>query len=109
MLPYTIDIGRFELSVNGEVIRLSRKHFLIFYLLHVAKGNIVRRAKMIDSIYGLDINGGPVSADRAIHVSICIIRKKLKLAGWNDAILLKPHVGYFLNIVREIEGQGHAT
>lgn len=39
--------------------------------------------RVIFALYGDDVDGGPVTADRAVHQFISRIRKRLPAYGWN--------------------------
>lgn len=76
--PLTIDPNRHEVSVNGEVIKLTLTEFKLLAALVGAKGRVLTRNKLMDKAMG----EGITVTDRAIDVHVTAIRKKLGDANW---------------------------
>jgi len=73
----TIHAGRFEASVEGEPVELTRTEFTILQLLADKAGWVFTRQQIIDHIRGYDY----IITPRAVDVQIFGLRKKLGNAG----------------------------
>jgi DNA-binding response OmpR family regulator len=85
-----LDIDRHELTVDGSSVSVTAMEFRILRALIVARGRVLSRAQMIDTILGQEA----VVTDRTIDVHITALRKKLGPAGaWIQTV---RGVGYAL-------------
>ena len=53
----TVDYGRRQVSIGGEVVPLSRREFDIVELLSLNAGQVFSRERIYDRIWGLEGNG----------------------------------------------------
>ena len=76
--PLTIDTSKHEVSVNGELARLTLTEFKLLTALVNARGRVLTRDQLMDKAMGSDV----FVTDRAIDVHVTAIRKKLGGANW---------------------------
>jgi DNA-binding response OmpR family regulator len=72
-----LDVGRHEVTVNGQAVGVTAMEFGILRTLMAAKGRVLSRAQLIEAILGT----GAAVTDRTIDVHITALRKKLGDAG----------------------------
>jgi DNA-binding response OmpR family regulator len=72
-----IDRLRFEVTIRGMHVRLTRKEFELLWMLASETGRVFHRNELIEQVWGSDyyIHG------RAVDVHITQIRNKLKDAA----------------------------
>jgi two-component system response regulator RegX3 len=61
-----MDVGRHEVSVNGERVRLALKEFELLEMLLRNAGRVMTRGQLIDRIWGADYVGDTKTLD--VHV-----------------------------------------
>ena len=61
-----MDVGRHEVSVNGERVRLALKEFELLELLLRNAGRVLTRGQLIDRVWGADYVGDTKTLD--VHV-----------------------------------------
>jgi two-component system phosphate regulon response regulator PhoB len=71
--PVTLDHGRHEVLVAGQRLELTVTEFRILAALMAARGRVLTREQLIDSVLG---QGAPVT-NRAMDVHIAALRRKL--------------------------------
>jgi len=76
--PLSIDSSKHEISVNGEVVKLTLTEFKLLTALASARGRVLTRDQLMDKAMGADV----FVTDRAIDVHVTAIRKKLGPAAW---------------------------
>jgi DNA-binding response OmpR family regulator len=76
--PLTIDTSKHEVTVNGELARLTLTEFKLLTALVTARGRVLTRDQLMDKAMGSDV----FVTDRAIDVHVTAIRKKLGPASW---------------------------
>ncbi|CAN5410699.1 response regulator transcription factor [soil metagenome] len=76
--PLSIDTSKHEVSVNGEVIKLTLTEFKLLSALVNSRGRVLTRDQLMDKAMGTDV----FVTDRAIDVHITSIRKKLGVANF---------------------------
>ncbi len=76
--PLKIDTSKHEISVNGELARLTLTEFKLLTALVAARGRVLTRDQLMDKAMGSDV----MVTDRAIDVHVTAIRKKLGSAHW---------------------------
>ncbi len=83
--PFTLDLGRHALSVDGRGVPLTATEFRMLSVLMAARGRVLDRPRLIDRVLG----AGTVVTDRTIDVHITALRKKIaaaspggEAAGW---------------------------
>ena len=86
----TIDYGRREAIVHGQVLALTRREYDILALLSLHPGQVYEREQMYEAIWGLDAQGD----NAVIPEHIRNIRRKLAEAGVSDRIQTVWGVGY---------------
>jgi len=86
--PIVIDADRFEISVDGEPIQLTRTEFGILHSLAVARGRVLTRNQLIDHAIGSDT----MVTERTIDVHVTSLRSKLGIA--RDLVETVRGIGY---------------
>lgn len=76
--PLTIDTSKHEVSIDGEVVKLTLTEFKLLSALVAARGRVLTRDQLMDKAMGADV----FVTDRAIDVHVTAIRKKLGTASW---------------------------
>jgi DNA-binding response OmpR family regulator len=76
--PLSIDTSKHEVSISGEVIKLTLTEFKLLSALAGARGRVLTRDQLMDKAMGADV----FVTDRAIDVHVTAIRKKLGAASW---------------------------
>ncbi|HMB94613.1 MAG TPA: response regulator transcription factor, partial [Tepidisphaeraceae bacterium] len=76
--PFTIDTSKHEVTVNGELAKLTLTEFKLLSALVNARGRVLSRDQLMDKAMGTDV----FVTDRAIDVHVTAIRKKLGEASW---------------------------
>lgn len=71
--PIMIDTGRFEVSLDGSPISLTRAEFRLLHALASQPGRVLTRDQLLDKVTG----GESVVIDRNVDVHIGTIRRKL--------------------------------
>lgn len=69
----TIDRKTFEVSLRGEPLVLPKKEFELLYLLATKPGEVFTREKILNKVWGYDVD----VVDRTIDVHIRKIREKI--------------------------------
>ena len=85
---FIIDASRFEVTVDGESISLTRTEFRLLKFMAERPGRVLTRNQLLDGAIGFDA----FITDRNIDVHIAALRKKLKKQA--DRILTIRGVGY---------------
>jgi DNA-binding response OmpR family regulator len=87
--PTSLEVGglemdrrRFEVTVLGTPVRVTRREFELLWLLASRRGRIFHRDEIIELVWGADYFIGL----RAVDVVVARIRRKLKAAA--------PHLTY---------------
>lgn len=88
--PLSIDVGRHEVTVNGQEVTLTAKEFglLEHFLRH--PGRVLTRDVLLNAVWGYDYYGTTRTVD--VHVR----RLKLKVPYLNDVIVSVKSLGYKL-------------
>ncbi len=76
--PLSIDSNKHEVTVKGELVRLTLTEFKLLSALVQARGRVLTRDQLMDKAMGTDV----FVTDRAIDVHVTAIRKKLGDASW---------------------------
>ena len=84
----TIDEERHIIYINGEQVELTYKEYEILKLLIINKGIVLTRDRLMENIWGYDLE----QENRTVDVHIQSLRKKLGPSG--DHIKTIRHVGY---------------
>jgi DNA-binding response OmpR family regulator len=93
--PLTIDTAKHEVTVDGELVRLTLTEFKLLAALVSARGRVLTRDQLMDKAMGTDV----FVTDRAIDVHVTAIRKKLGASNW--LVHTVRGVGYRLRETRE--------
>lgn len=81
--PVTLDRGRHEVTVDGLSIPLTATEFRVLAALMAARGRVLDRDHLIDTVLG----SGVAVTNRTIDVHIAALRKKLgQAASWIQTI-----------------------
>lgn len=73
----TIHPGRHEVTVDGELITLTRTEFQVLHYLARRPGWVFTRYQIVDAVHGDDY----IVTERSVDVQIVGLRKKLGTAG----------------------------
>jgi len=88
----TIDIDRYEVRRDGEVIELTLREFELVKFLAMHNGQIFTRESLLEKVWGYEYYGDV----RTVDVTIRRIREKLEKDTSNcEYILTKRGVGYY--------------
>lgn len=91
-----INIARFELSVAGESISLSRKEFQLLSAIATANGDVCTRESLIAEVWGETWPG----ANRTLDVHVATLRTKIDRPGLIETV---RGVGYRLGRAVQIQ------
>lgn len=84
----TIDVHRYEVALNGEIIPLTLTEFRVLHQLAGKSGRVFTRDQLLDAVSGIE----SVVTDRTIDVHIASLRKKLKT--FSNRIVTIRGIGY---------------
>ena len=88
----TIDIDRYEVKRDGEVIELTLREFELVKFLAMHNGQIFTRENLLEKVWGYEYYGDV----RTVDVTVRRIREKLERDTSNcEYILTKRGVGYY--------------
>ncbi len=73
----TIHPGRHEVTVDGELVTLTRTEFQVLHYLARRPGWVFTRYQIVDAVHGDDY----IVTERSVDVQIVGLRKKLDTAG----------------------------
>lgn len=81
--PITLDRSRHEVTVSGSPVALTATEFRVLAALMAARGRVLDRTQLIDTVLG----SGVAVTNRTIDVHIAALRKKLgSAAGWIQTV-----------------------
>ncbi|MEO8540161.1 MAG: response regulator transcription factor [bacterium] len=72
--PLTIDPRRHEARIEGSVVDLTRKEFLVLHTLAANAGKAFTRGELVEAAFGMDYEG----LERSVDVHVRNIRKKIE-------------------------------
>jgi two-component system alkaline phosphatase synthesis response regulator PhoP len=79
----TIDLGRHEVTCDGEPVALTATEFRLLHFLAGRPGRVFSRAEIIDGALGRDV----VVLDRTVDVHVMSLRRKLESCGdWIETV-----------------------
>jgi two-component system, OmpR family, alkaline phosphatase synthesis response regulator PhoP len=87
-----LDLDKYELSVEGEVIVLTFKEFEMLKLLMKNKNKVFTRIKLLSLVWGYDYYGG----SRTVDVHMRRLRSKIPLP-YSDMLKTIRSVGYMFS------------
>src|SRR5579859_3401565 len=70
-----IDLSRYELSLDGERVKLERQPMELLILFVQRQGQLVTREQIVEKLWGKDVF---VDVDRSINAAVRKIRSALK-------------------------------
>lgn len=76
-----LDLERFSIRRGERVAQLTPSRFQITAAIIAARGGVVTASEIIDHAWGLREDGGPLTAQRAITVAVCIVRRQIASLG----------------------------
>lgn len=89
-----IDVNRYEIRRNNEVIELTLREFELVKFLAMQKGQIFSRESLLEKVWGYEYYGDV----RTVDVTVRRLREKLeKVPSKPEYILTKRGVGYYFN------------
>jgi len=81
--PITLDRGRYDVTVDGKPIVLTATEFRLLGALMAARGRVLSREQLLDSVLGY----GVAVTQRTIDVHVAALRKKLgDAANWVQTV-----------------------
>jgi DNA-binding response OmpR family regulator len=86
----TIDFSKIQASVKGKAVELTAKEFELLAALVKARGRVLSRDYLLDTIWGFD--HAVEIHTRTVDVHIRTLRKKLKIAA--EYIITVKNYGY---------------
>ena len=87
-----IDHGQLRVTRHGESVELTPREFAVFELLVRRSPDVVSKAGLLDSVWGLDFDGDP----NIVEVYVGYLRKKLG----RDVVRTVRGAGYQLGVGR---------
>lgn len=87
-----LDPKRHEVTLDGQLVELTRTEFQILQLLMLNKGIVLERGVMYERIWGYDFDG----SSRSLDVHIGYLRRKLEVTGADRMIETVRGVGFVL-------------
>lgn len=87
-----VDIGRGNLSLDGETVELTKNEMIIFNYLLSNKNRIVTRDELMTNLW----NNEEYINDNALTVNISRLRSKLASLGYDNSIETRKGQGYIL-------------
>jgi DNA-binding response OmpR family regulator len=91
-----IDPDRYLVYRSNATIHLTKTEFRILALIAAARGRILTREQIADTVWNIE----PITYARSIDVHICHIRKKIGSFDGKQSIVSLKGVGY--KIIDEI-------
>ena len=88
--PITIDAGSHTVTLDGQIVKLTAKEFLLLQYLVGRRGRVLSRDLLLTDVWGYQYTGGT----RTVDVHIRRLREKLPVL--NDAIETVKQFGYKL-------------
>ncbi|MBA2304533.1 MAG: response regulator transcription factor [Acidobacteria bacterium] len=88
--PISIDAASHTVTLDGQVVRLTAKEFLLLQYLVAHKGRVLSRDLLLTDVWGYQYTGGT----RTVDVHIRRLREKLPML--NEAIETVKQFGYKL-------------
>ncbi|MEM7095923.1 MAG: response regulator transcription factor [Actinomycetota bacterium] len=92
--PLVLDPRRHEVTLEGQLIELTRTEFQILHLLMLNQGIVLERGVMYERIWGYDFDG----SSRSLDVHIGYLRRKLESTGADRMIETVRGVGFVLRV-----------
>ncbi|MCO6436801.1 MAG: response regulator transcription factor [Phycisphaerae bacterium] len=81
--PVTVDQGRHQVTVQGDIVSLTTTEFRVLRTLMAASGRVLDREQLINTVLGPTV----AVTDRTIDVHIAAVRKKLgSAAEWIQTV-----------------------
>lgn len=88
-----IDLEKYEVKRQGEVIALTHREFQLLSFLATRPGIVYTREQLLSEVWGLDYYGDA----RTIDVTVRRLREKLETDASNpDYVLTRRGVGYYV-------------
>lgn len=87
-----IDLAKYEVSKNGQVIELTLREFELLKFLWSSKGKVFSREQLLEQVWGYEYYGDV----RTVDVTIRRLREKIEDdASKANYVLTKRGVGYY--------------
>ena len=89
----TLDLDRFEVMINNQIIDLTLREFEVLRFLAQEPGQVVTRETLLEKVWGYEYFGDI----RTVDVTVRRIREKIEADTSNPKILVtKRGVGYYI-------------
>lgn len=91
--PLSLDLDKFEVRVEGQVIDLTLREFEVLKYLASQPGQVITREVLLEKVWGYEYYGDI----RTVDVTVRRIREKIEKDTSNPKILItKRGVGYYI-------------
>jgi two-component system OmpR family response regulator len=87
--PFTLDLSRRTVEIDGRTVTLSEREFLLLEHLMRVEGEVCSRERLLADVWGYSFDPGSNVVD------VCVGRLRSKLGG--DVIVTVRNVGYRFN------------
>jgi len=87
-----IDAVRRQASVGDAPIDLTPREFSLLHYLALRRGEVVSRIEIEDRLY----NEHSLPNSNSVESAVCLLRRKLRVAGWDRAIETRRGGGYLV-------------
>lgn len=89
----TLDLDKFEASIDGKAIDLTLREFEVLKFLAMQEGQVVTREVLLEKVWGYEYYGDI----RTVDVTVRRIRGKIEKDTTNpDILVTKRGVGYYI-------------
>jgi DNA-binding response OmpR family regulator len=86
-----LDLGRRQLAIRGNVVRLTRTEFQLLATLMAASGSVVTREELVGNVWGQNWFG----VENVLDTHLAHLRRKLGEHGFQHAIVNVRGVGFY--------------
>ena len=88
--PLNIDTEKKEVNLDGKIIELTKKEYLILLMLVKSSGRFITREEILDSIWS-----DTLVTERTVDVHITRLRKRL--GNFGSRIKSRTGYGYYID------------
>lgn len=90
----SLDLIQRNISVNGKLLNLTAKEFLVLHALCSNVGKIFNKSQLIQSIWGFSLD----NETNVVESTVNSLRRKLEYAGSKVQIKNTRYIGYWVEI-----------
>jgi two-component system, OmpR family, catabolic regulation response regulator CreB len=88
--PFTVDAEKFQITLSGQLLELTRYEFGLLQVLLKAPGRVYSRAQLMELVWDTP----DMSLERTIDTHVKALRMKLKALDPREFILTHRGIGY---------------